>query len=39
MTPAARADAMAGARPALKGPAADDGGTGWAPQVAIAPRR
>jgi Flp pilus assembly protein TadD len=39
ISPAARVDLMAGNRPALKGPAVDDGGAGWAPQVAIAPAK
>ena len=39
MSPAAKADLVAGSRPALKGPAAEDSGAGWTPQVAIAPKR
>jgi Flp pilus assembly protein TadD len=39
MSPAAKADLVASNRPALKGPAAEDGNAGWTPQVAIAPKR
>jgi Flp pilus assembly protein TadD len=39
MSPAAKADLVAGSRPALKGPAAEDNGAGWTPQVAIAPAK
>jgi Flp pilus assembly protein TadD len=39
MAPAAKADTVAGKRPSLKGPTADDGDAGWTPQVAIAPAK
>ena len=36
MAPASKAQPVAAKRPALKGPAVDDGNAGWTPQVAVA---
>jgi Flp pilus assembly protein TadD len=39
MAPAPKVDAVGSILPAPKGPAADDINAGWAPQVAVAPKR